>query len=145
MNEFELLEDDYYAIELAKAVARLFLKESSIKPLQIISLGNALIALERLPLITPESTIEYGVCYRAGTDDFSEMRYIDFRISDEVFEISIGGSRFEKPIGSDSFSEPGWAIEVGGYRNTECDLTVIEDSIMEFLNLGAEIHVSDEF
>jgi hypothetical protein len=40
MNEFELLEDDYYAIELAKAVARLFLKESSIKPLQIISIGK---------------------------------------------------------------------------------------------------------
>ncbi len=35
-------------------------------------------------------------------------------------------------------------VEVGGYRDTECELYDIEDSIVEYLNLGAEITVSDE-
>jgi len=72
------------------------------------------------------------------------MRYIDFVISESVFEISKGGSVYDKEVGSDSYSEPGWVVEAGGYRNTECDLYHLEDSITEYLNLGAEISASDD-
>lgn len=105
---------------------------------------NALYALERLPLVTLGSFSEFGIAYRAGTEEFSEMRYIDFRISESAFEISEGGSVYDKAVGSDSFSEPGWVVEVDGYRSAECDLYNLEDSIAEYLNLGAEISVSDE-
>ena len=71
------------------------------------------------------------------------MRYIDFRISESAFEISQGGSVYDKTVGRDSFSEPGWLIEIGGYRSTECELYNLEESIEEYLNLGAEITVSD--
>ncbi len=72
------------------------------------------------------------------------MRYIDFRISESEFEILKGGSVYDKAVGGDSFSEPGWVVEVGGYRNAECELHQLEDYIVEYLNLDAEITVSDE-
>lgn len=144
MEKFELTDDDFYAIEIAKNMARRFLKHNNISPQKVIGLGNALYALERLPLVTPGSFSEFGIVYRAGTDDFREMRYINFGISEATFEISIGGSVYDKAVGSDSFSRPGWMIEVGGYRCTECELYNLEDSIEEYLNLGAEITVSDE-
>lgn len=61
-----------------------------------------------------------------------------------------GKSRFQRKVetiehvGSDSFSEPGWLVKVGGYRSTKGDLYNLENSIAEYLNLGAEITVTDE-
>jgi hypothetical protein len=144
MDNFELRNEDYNAIQIAKNIARSFLKINSLTPQQIIGLGNALYALERLPMVTPGANTEFGIVYRSGDEEFSEMRYIDFRISEFVFEISEGGSVFEKGIGSDSFSRPGWLVEAGGYRETERELYNLEDSINEYLNLGAEISVCDE-
>jgi hypothetical protein len=144
MEQFELKGDDYSAIEIAKNTVRLFLKDSRIMPQQIIGLGKALYTLERLPLVTPGSYSEFSIVYRNGTEEFSEMRYITFRISESAFEISIGGSVYGKAVGSDSFSDPGWVVEVGGYRDTECELHGLEDLITEYLNLGAQITVSDE-
>ncbi len=144
MEEFKLTDDDVQAIEIAVSTARSFLKHPQVTPQQVIGLGNALYALQRLPLVTLGSSSEFGIVYRAGTEEFSEMRYINFRISESAFEISQGGSVYDKAVGSDSFSEPGWVVEVGGYRSAECELYYIEDSIAEYLNLGAKISVSDE-
>jgi hypothetical protein len=142
-EEFKLMDDDWYAIEIAEKVARLFLKHPKITPQQIIGLGGALNALERLPLVTPGGFFEFGIVYRVGTEDHGEMRYIDFRISESEFEISRGGSVYDKDVGGDSFSEPGWLVEAGGYRCTECELFELEGSIGEYLGLGAEITVND--
>lgn len=144
MKKFELFEDDYYAIDIAKSTARRFLGHPQIKPSEIIGLGSALYALERLPIVTPGSNTEFGVIYRSGTDNNGEMRYIDFLISEDTFEISRGGSVYNEAVGGDSFSRPGWLLEVGGHRCTECDLCYLEDSIAELINLGAEITVNDD-
>lgn len=120
------------------------MNNEQITPTEKVSLQKAIDALERLPFVTSGTSIEYGIVYRAGTEDFSEMRYIDFSISDYSFEISIGGSVYDKAVGSDSFSRPGYLVELGGYRETECDLWSLEDDIAEYLNLGAEITVCDE-
>lgn len=144
MEKFKLTADDVEAIEIAKNTARRFLKQPQITSQQVIALGNALYALERLPLITAGSFSEFGIVYREGTEEFREMRYIDFRISESSFEISKGGSVYDKEVGSDSFSEPGWLVESSGYRCSECELHNLEDLINEYLNLGAEISASDE-
>ena len=144
MEKFELEDDDYYAVDIVKNITRHFLKYPRITPQQVVGLGNALYALERLPMVTQGSSSEFGIVYRAGTEDFSEMRYIEFRISEDIFEIAKGGSVYDKAVGSDSIPEPGWLVEISGYRNTECELYDIEDSIAEYLNLGAEITVRDE-
>jgi len=144
MEEFELTEDDLYAVEIAENIAHLFLKKEQITPLQVVGLGNALYALQRLPLVTPGVHCEFGVVYQAGTEEFHEMQYIDFTISESRFKISKGWSVYDQAVGSDSYSEPEWVIESGGYRNTELEIFNLEENITEYLNLGAEILVNDE-
>ena len=141
---FELTDEDVVATEIAKNVARRFLKNPQVTPKQVIALGNALYALERLPFVTPGVATEFGIEYRAGTKEYGEMRYIDFRISESEFEITKGGSVYDKVRGSDSFSDPGWLVRTGGHRENECDLYNLESSIDEYLNLGAKLSISDE-
>lgn len=129
---------------MAKRVARHLLADPRVTPGQIIGLGHALYALNRLPRPTTGVAVEFGIVYRAGTSDFSEMRYIEFHIFEELFEICIGGSVYDSTVGSDSFSEPGWIVELGGYRNEGCDIGIVGDNIFEFIALGAKISVSDE-
>jgi hypothetical protein len=144
MKQFAFTEDDEYAIEIAKNVARRLLKHPKIKPQQIIGIGSALYALERLPIATPGAFTEFGIVYRAGSKSFEEMRYIDFRISDVDFVISLGGSVYDEAVGGDSISEPGWLVEIDGFRRTECELYDLEDFIEEYLSLGAELSVNNE-
>ena len=90
-------------------------------------MGMRFMPFERLPLITVGACCEFGIIYRSGTDEFEEMRYITFRISDSSFEISKGGSVYDCAVGGDSFSEPDWLIEVSGYRETEMELLTLKN------------------
>ena len=143
-EQFQLTDDDRYAVQIAMNVARRLLGDPQTSPIQVIGLGNALYALERLPAATPGACVEFGVEYRDGTEDFREMRYFNFRVSEFEFEIVRGGSVYDKAVGSDSFSEPGWHIELGGYQNNECELYSLEENVNEYLNPGAKVTVSDE-
>jgi hypothetical protein len=144
IDEFNFDDEDYYAISIAQNTAYSFLKYPHIEPKQVIGLGNALYALERLPMITRGVRCEFGLVYRSGNEELNEMRYINFRISEDIFEICEGGSVYDPSVGGDSYSNPGWCIEANGYRNTECQLWDIEDKIKEYINLGAKITVEDE-
>lgn len=144
MKKFELTIEDMQAVKIAKNNALHFLQHPKITPKEVNALENALYALDRLPLVTPGAYSEFGIVYRAGTKEFNEMHYIDFRISESAFEISEGGNVYDIAVGSDHFSVPGWTVETSGYRNAECDLYELENSINEYLNLGADISASDE-
>ena len=133
---------DEYAISIAIDCAKLLLRNPKISTRQIISLGIALYALERMPTTTPGTFVEFGVVYRVDSD-YPEMQYLNFLISESCFEISRGGS-INLGAGFDSFSDPSWRIEVGGYRETECELYSIENEVIELLNLGGKITVYDE-
>jgi len=144
MEKFDLTENDWIGITIAKNVARHFLKLKQITPIQIIGLGKALYSLERLPLVTPNSFSEFGIILREGTEAYREMRYIDFRIINSSFEISVGGSSYTHGIGSDSFSEPGWVVEAEGFKSSEFELYDLEKTVKDFIESGAEITVCDE-
>ena len=143
-ENFPLCDDDNYAIDIAKKTVRRFLADPKMTPQQIIGLGNALYALERLPKVTHGVSVEFGIVYRAGSEDFNEMLYINFKISEDIFEISTGGSVYEKNIGSNSFSECKFTIDIDGYREDDCDLQYLEDNITEYLKFGGKINVHDE-
>lgn len=135
---------DEYAISIAIDCAKLFIRNSKISTRQIIGLGLALYALERMPTCTPGAFVEFGVAYRVDGDyPETEMHYVNFIISESCFEISRGGS-INLGYGTDGISKPGWQIEVGGYRNTKCELYSIENEVIELLNLGGKITVYDE-
>lgn len=144
MDRFQLTDEDYQAILIAKNIARRLLRHPHITPKQIIGVGTALDALERLPDVTPGAWAEFGVCYRHGEEDFEEMEFVQFRISDSDFEISRGGSTYSKSVGGDTISRPGWLVELDGNYERNCDLSRLEGKINEYINLGAEIIVEDE-
>ncbi len=110
MSQLELDEDDQVAVFLAKKMASRFLNEYDLTPEHVIGLGKALYALDRLLELTPGANIEFGLCYSASSHTISETRYRTFRITEDSFEISIGGS-IELDRCLDSISEPGWTIE----------------------------------
>ena len=98
--QFELTDDDRFAIRVATEFARRLVQKPRISPKQIVGLGHAICALERLPRETPGVHCEFGIVYRFGTEDFSELKYITFFIEFDRFEISIGGSVYERSVGA---------------------------------------------
>jgi|GEM_PF-760045 len=144
MRSFRLTHDDERAIAMASDAARRILQCRSLTPQEIIGLGNALYALERMPAATPGVWCEFGLVLRVTDPDFSEMRYIDFRVHETEFEICQGGSTYSMEIGSDSYTEPGWVIDIQDNRRTEnCDLFAIESTIEAFFEEDAHVNVTD--
>ena len=118
---------DQLAISITMDIAKRLLQDPKVTVRQIVGLGHALYALERLPAITPGVWVEFCVYLRVKAD-FNEMRYIEFRISEEVFEI-LGGGSIDLGAGSDSYSDTGWYFDVHGNRNAECQLWLLEDEV----------------
>ena len=139
---FELTDDDMVAIDVATRTVRQFLRNEKLHARQVIGLGNALYALQRLPEATDGVACEFGLIYRHN----GESRYIEFEVSEHAFGISFGGRNYDPNVGGDSFSQPGWRVEVGGYREDEGPhmLYGLFDQISEYVCLGAEIVVRDE-
>lgn len=132
-------DSDAYAIQVAIGAARRLLKVDDITPKQIITIGKAIQALEHMPKSTPVH-IEFGV----SIDTPSEVRYLRFHISENVFSILHGGA-IDMGAGYDSYSLPGWHIETGGFREAEATLWQIEDYIEVYLTDGAKVSVHDEY
>ena len=143
---FELKGDDEdsdaFAISIAQKIAIRLMQDERVRPRQILGLGHALFALERLPAATSGTYVEYGVSYRSE-GDFRDMWYVEFRISEDAFEILRGGS-IDSGQGHDSYSDPGWYFDVYGNREAECDLCLLEDEVLQLLDLGGEIRVYNE-
>lgn len=144
ISMFDLAESDQDAIEIAQRLARILLSRHNVTPLQIVVLGHALIALERLPRVTPGCNSSFGIEHRVESQESGQMRYIEVSISEEAFEISSGGSVYGASVGGDSYSDPHWRIEIDGYAEREADLANLENEVLERLNLGAQIRVYDE-
>ena len=133
-------EDDLLAVEVATNVARHLLQEQKVTAQQIIGLGHALYALGRFPVATPGINVSFGVVVEGE----SRSEYIDFHISEDVFEICQGGM-IDTGVGHDSYSLPGWYIERNGYRETKCELYWIEEVIAARLaNNATKIRVFDD-
>ena len=143
---FHLTEDDETAIEIATKMAHEFLKHESIEPEQIVGLGHALYALNRLPLTTPGVFVEFGVMYSFRNEDTGGRRYIEFAIEENVFRITLGGNEWDKRFGHDNYSRDGWYIGSGtsGARECAIDLWTVEEEFQELFNLGGRITVTDE-
>lgn len=143
MDRFDLNEDDYFAVIVAKNVARRLLQHPDIQPRQIIGLSNALYALERLPQATAGAHCDYSVVLTQSSDGYEKTRYISFHISTDDFRLCRGGNNFDRTVGEDRFNEPLWELRKDGYRNTGGILDTIEDSCEALLHRGGIIKVSD--
>ncbi|WP_429845141.1 hypothetical protein [Brevibacillus sp. FIR094] len=141
---FILDDEDHDVINAVINIIHRILKHPRIAARQIVGLGNALYALERLPKITEGAKCNFSINYEAGNEEFKEFVYIDFEISDKSFGLSRGGSVSDAIVGSDSYTLPGWLVEAGGYSDKAAELYDLEDIVFEYLILGAKIEVDDE-
>jgi hypothetical protein len=145
MAEFKLTNaEDAAAIELAVKTARRLLRKREIDPSEVVGLGHALYALERMPAATPGADVQFDVNLSGGDSNFRESSWVSFRITSEEFEIREGGSSYSAAVGGDSHSQTGWCfnLEGGGARNL--DLVALEDGIAEMIQLGAGVEVEDQ-
>ncbi|MDD4775950.1 MAG: hypothetical protein PHG75_05530 [Syntrophomonas sp.] len=93
--------------------------------------------------MTPGEYYDFGVIQRVESDQLKEIHYISFTVSEDTFLIYLGGSVYEPQVGSDSYTEPEYLVELNGPGITNYNLHEVECSVQEFLNLGAQITVSD--
>ena len=145
---------DDCAISIAMNVARRLLQEEKVTASQIVGIGHALYAFQRLPVVTPGVYVRFGIVVHhkiespspknpEDTVTLSDMEYIDFCISEDKFEISKGGSA-DCGVGHDSYSLAGWYVGLDGSRKTQCELHCIEDAISILLEQeNTEISVED--
>ena len=142
-NEYVGGEDDQLAISIAMNVARRLLREPKVTADQIVGIGHALYALQRLPVVTPGVNVSFGIVTHfisettsprnsEETITLNNLVYTDFHISEDKFEISRGGSD-DCGAGHDSYSLPGWFVGLNGDRRTNCDLQLTEERIMFYL------------
>lgn len=144
MDTFELTDDDVSMISIAIHTVRRFLTNPQLTGQEVIGLGNALYALERLPDVTPGASSEFGVVHRNTNENSLWASDISFLISDSTFAVSISDRSIDVELGSDRYVDPGWLVELGGYRKANPSLLLnLYDDITEYLNSGAKITVSD--
>lgn len=144
-NKFELNNRDDIAIQQAISVIRLFLSQSKLSARQVIALGKAMYAIERLPEITIGTCCVYGICYRVGNEQHNRTRCVYFLISDTELSIITKASVEDQYSGSDGTTVTLWKTDVGGTakRILGREIFKLEDTIREYLNLGAEIMIKD--
>lgn len=136
---FDLRQEDDYAISVALDSAHLLLRHEGISRQDSAAIRRAVQVLGRMPVITPGADVSFGVCYRYNR----ESRSVDFTVTDERFEISVGGVS-NSGFGSDAYSEPGWCFDIDGDGERGAELCTIANTVQELLNLGGEITASDE-
>ena len=144
-EEFELKDWDYTVIQVAINVIRGFLSQRKLPARHVVGLGKALYALERLPEVTPGIYCDYGICYPSGDEKLSEKKYISYFISDEKFSITTGRRLYDQSNEGDNITDQEWRIEIGSYgvKTLGFEPSELETEIREYLQLGAEIMVSD--
>lgn len=144
---FDLKGEDEFSDQLAISttidIAKRLLQDPKVTARQIVGLGHALYALERLPAITSGVCVKFGVVLDVKGRFRDETSYIDFQISEEEFEILRGGY-IDIGAGWDGYADTGWYFDIHGNRNAECQLWLLEDEVLDLLGCGAEIRVDDE-
>ncbi len=141
---FEIGEEDLYAVDIARNVANLLKERPELSSEQAAALRRASEVLGRLPATTPGAFYEFAVVLTGGTDESYERRFIQFTITDEEFEISRGGVVYDQAVGSDTLPFECWHVGLGHRVVSDFDLYDIEESVEEYLSLGAKITISDE-
>lgn len=145
MGKFELTDDDVRMISIAINAVRRLLQNPQITSQDIIGLGNALYALERLPLVTPGAFSGFRIISCNVNEESSVMRYVSFLISDSAFTVFQEVREFYDEVCDYRFSGPRWEVKLDGYRRAdEAMVFSLVDDINEYLEFGAEIIVNDD-
>lgn len=82
-----------------------------------------------------DNMIVFAIDYRTE----NEYHYIDFNMESECITVSEGGSVYDSNVGSDSFTL--WSYSIWDDGDDGGDLELNIDTAIEFINMGAQIHI----
>ena len=128
VERFGFLQEDRQTIQDLIAGVRRTLRRKSITPQQICGLGKLLHGLERMP--RPTSGIDITVAIESRTPD--HFSYKSIGLSESSFELLSGGAEYTPDVGSDSYTNYSFHVEVGGFRD-DTEVTEVEDWISGFI------------
>lgn len=72
-----------------------------------------LYALERLPHVTPDVSLDLAIMSRVNEN----LSYVSVEMDGGTFRLSTGGHEYSPAVGGDSYSETTYEIEKGGFRD----------------------------
>lgn len=95
--------------------------------------------------IEPEKQFDFGFVWETGTDDHHEIEYMDFHFESEIIQVVSGGSIYNKPVGSDSYTNWDYSIELNGWDGDNCNYWF--STLLELVRKGAKLSIEspDEF
>jgi hypothetical protein len=142
-SDFPISGDDGMVLRVTIRVARRLLAIPNLTTQQITGLGNALIALERMPRQTLGASCRFGLFLEDKDGDSDEVRFIEFRITNVCFEITHRGY-YGKAAERGSFAETGWLITIDQCACRACDPSHLRATVEELIELGAKFTVFDD-
>lgn len=105
---FALAEQDLIAL-LGRTIRK---RMTNSEPDQLRRIAAFLYALERLPYTTPGLALDLAIMNRVN----GNLSYVSVELDEQSFRLSTGGSEYSPGIGSDTYSNTSFQIEVGGFR-----------------------------
>jgi len=126
-GHFAFQMEDRDLVEQLIAAVRLLFHRKRLIPAHAHRVAVVLLALDRLPLPTEGVDISLSLSRRVS----EELSYQTLHISEDSFRLDAGGSVYSPEVGSDSYGDDLFEVEVGGGR-TDPDWMAIADWLDQF-------------
>ena len=107
-------------------------------PVTLRKIASFLYALERLPYTTPEVSLDFAIMERVC----GNLSYVSVELDSQSFRLSTGGSIYSPDVGSDSFSETMFQVEMGGFRDGSTE--AFNDWLVAFASAGGYVEVQGD-
>jgi hypothetical protein len=95
--------------------------------------------------VEPDKEFDFGFVLENGNDEHREIEYMDFHFETEIIEISSGGSIYDKPVGSDSYTNWMYSIGLNGWDGENHNYRF--STVLELVRNGAKLSIQspDEY
>lgn len=132
--KFELTDDDKYLISKIDDLVVHILKNNSLSPGHIVSIGRLLHVLRRYPLSTQGACIDISLRLK----DIPSL-FLDCQVTDERFALSLGGAE-----SGDTSYYIDWFVDLDGSRQEEGDMSYLEDNPLFYRPEEIVLSIDDE-
>lgn len=95
--------------------------------------------------IEPDKEFDFSFAWETGNDEHHEIEYMSFHFESEMVQVSSGGSIYDKPIGSDSYTNWDYSIWLNGWDEDNNNYRF--STVLELVRNGAELSIEcpDEY
>lgn len=95
--------------------------------------------------IEPDKEFDFSFVLETGNNEYHEIQYIDIHFESEMLQVSSGGSIYDKPVGSDSYTN--WIYSIGLNGWDEDNNNYRFSTVLELVRAGAKLTIEgpDEY